>query len=227
MEAAIEAVKKGTTSINKASKLYGVPCTTLKDRLSGRVIHGTKPGQKRYLDEQEEEALAEHLVEVARIGYGKTRREVKGIIEKVAIEKNMLRKERVTDGWWRRFLERQPQLSLRRGDATAHVRMDSTSKEAIDGYYDLLEKTLKQDKLSTLPAQIYNMDESGMPLDPRPPNIIAKQGQKKVRYRVSGKKEQITVLGCANAIGQAIPPMIIFDGKYNGPTRKFRVRITA
>ena len=37
---------------------------------------------------------------------------------------------------------------------------------------------------------------------------------KKVRYRVSGKKEQITVLGCVNAIGQSIPPMVIFEGKY-------------
>jgi len=53
------------------------------------------------------------------------------------------------------------------------------------------------------------MDESGMLLDPHPPNVIAKRGQKKVRYQVSGKKEQITILGCANALGQAIPPMVI------------------
>lgn len=28
------------------------------------------------------------------------------------------------------------------------------------------------------------------------------------------KKEQIVVLGCINAIGQAIPPNVIFEGKY-------------
>ena len=56
------------------------------------------------------------------------------------------------------------------------------------------------------------MDKSGIPLDPRPPNVIAKRGQKKVRYRVSGKKERITILGCASAIGQALS--VIFDGKY-------------
>ena len=58
------------------------------------------------------------------------------------------------------------------------------------------------------------MDESGIPLDPRTPKIVTKRGEKKVRYRVSGKKEQITVLGCVNAIGQSIPPMIIFEGIY-------------
>ena len=53
-----------------------------------------------------------------------------------------------------------------------------------------------------------------MPLDPCPPNVDAEKGQKKVRYRVSGKKDQITVLGCVNAIGQSIPSMVIFEGKH-------------
>ena len=92
--------------------------------------------------------------------------------------------------------------------------MDSTNREAIEQYFDLLEETLTKHDLSDFPAQIYNMDESGVPLDPRPPNVVAEKGQKKVRYRVSGKKDQITVLGCVNAIGQSIPPMVIFEGKY-------------
>ena len=212
MVEAMEAVGKGNTSINRAAVTFGVPRTTLKDRLSGRVLHGTKPGPQCYLDKKEEALLADHLVEAAQIGYGKTRKEVKSIVEQVAKENAVNRSNRVSDGWWRRFLERQPQLSLRRGDATAHVRMDATNKEAITKYYDLLEDTLNTNILG--PGQIYNMDESGMPLDPRPPNIIAKRGQKKVRYRVSGKKDQITVVGCANATGQAIPPMVIFEGKY-------------
>ena len=32
-----------------------------------------------------------------------------------------------------------------------------------------------------------------------------------MRYRTSGKKEQITVIGCASAAGKS---MVIFDGKY-------------
>ncbi len=211
MLAAIEAVRKGDISINKAALLHGIPSTTLKDRLSGRVAHGTKPGPRQYLDHEEERALANHLVEAARAGYGKTRKQVKGIVENVAKEKNLLRKSR---GWWRRFLDRQPQLSLRRGDSTAHVRMDSVNKEAIEGYFDLLEDTLKEHNLMNSPGQLYNMDESGMPLDHRCPNVVVRRGEKKVRYRVSGKKEQITILGCANALGQTVPPMVIFEGKY-------------
>ena len=47
------------------------------------------------------------------------------------------------------------------------------------------------------------MDESGVPLDSRPPNVIAKRVQKKARYRTAGNKVQITVIGCANAAGQS------------------------
>ena len=77
---------------------------------------------------------------------------MKDNFENVAAEKELLRKGRVTDGWWQRFLERQPNLSLRRGDATAHVRMDSTNAQAIKAYYDLLEETLQSFDLANHPA---------------------------------------------------------------------------
>lgn len=195
MVAAMEAVKSGSTSINKSALFHGVPCTTLKDRLSGKVKHGSKPGPRKYLSNDEEKDLADHLVEVAKIGYGKTPKQVMSIAEHVAKEKNILRGEAISSGWWRRFQERQPQLSLRRGDPTAHIRMDATNEEVIKAYYDLLEETLEESGLMNAPAQLYNMDETGVPLDPRSPNIVVQCGQKKVRYRTSGKKEQITVLG--------------------------------
>ena len=52
-----------------------------------------------------------------------------------------------------------------------------------------------------------------MPLDFRTPNVVAQTGSKKVRYRQAGKKGQITIVACGNAVGQAIPPMIIYGGK--------------
>ena len=53
--------------------------------------------------------------------------------------------------------------------------MDSTNRKAIEQYYDLLEETLQQNDLMNFPAQIYNMDKSGMLLDPRPPNVVAQR----------------------------------------------------
>ena len=75
-------------------------------------------------------------------------------------------------------------------------------------YLKYLEETLKGNDLMNCPGQIYNVDETSIPLDQKPPNVIAKRGQRKVRYRVSGNKKQITVVGCINAAGQAIPPFV-------------------
>ena len=122
-------------------------------------------------------------------------------MESAAEEGGRLRADHVSDGWWRRFKERQGDLSLRQGDSTAHVRMDAMNQETIDHYFTLLHDTLSEHGLLDKPSQIYNVDETGVPLNPRPIKVITTRGRvtKKVRYRTSCRKGQITVVGCANA----------------------------
>lgn len=52
-----------------------------------------------------------------------------------------------------------------------------------------------------------------MPLEHKQQKTVALKGTKKVRQCTSGNKTQITVLGCASAAGQVIPPMVVFAGK--------------
>ena len=51
-------------------------------------------GPSLYLDATEEQELADHLITVAKIGYGKTRKEVKLIAENVAREKMYYRQNK-------------------------------------------------------------------------------------------------------------------------------------
>ena len=121
--------------------------------------------------------------------------------------------KKLSDGWFRRFMARQPHLSMRKGDPTANVRMDCLTKETMDAYFQLLKDTLIENDLLDSPNQIYNVDKTGMSLDHHAPKIVAGRDQKKVRYRTSGNKSQITVIGCVSASGHAIPPFVIFDAK--------------
>ena len=178
MTGAIEAVKEGM-GVNCAAKEFGVPATTLRNRLSGRVTHGTNPGPKPYLSSQEEDELAAYLTSTSKAGYGKTRRQVMNIVQHVAKEKRILRKERISSGWFRRFRERQPDVSLRKGDSMALVRFRCTDKETIDGYYDLLETVMEENDLRDKPGQLYNIDETGIPLI----HLSYEFVQKKVRRR--------------------------------------------
>ena len=210
----MRAVVNGELGINRAALQYGVPPTTLKDRMSGRIIHGSKIGPKPYLSYEEEKELVEFICTCSKMGYGKTRKEVLSIVRTAVSAK---RKDQpvgqISDGWWVHFRKRWPELTMRKGDAFSLVREQMTSYEVYDSYFKLLGEVLEANKLKDKPAQIYNCDESGVPLDPKQLKIISAKGAKKVRQISSGNKTQITILGCVSATGQAIPPMVIFQGK--------------
>ena len=76
MQAAMRAVKENQMTVLRASQLCNIPKTTLHDRISGKVLHGSKPGPKSYFLPTEEKEMANFLVDVAKAGYSKTRREV-------------------------------------------------------------------------------------------------------------------------------------------------------
>ena len=52
--------------------------------------------------------------------------------------------------------------------------------ENIEGYYALLKEIFDEFNFESHPERIYNMDKTGMPLNPRPPKVVAAKGQKKV-----------------------------------------------
>ena len=81
-------------------------------------MNGTNHGPVPYLSNEEEQELEEYLIEADKVGCGRTRCQVKVVAERVATEKGVLRGVRISDGWWRRFLQRHPNLSLRSGDST-------------------------------------------------------------------------------------------------------------
>lgn len=59
--------------------------------------------------------------------------------------------------------------------------------------------------------QIWNIDETGITTVHVPPKIISSKGVKQVGQMTSGERGQnITLIAAINALGNAIPPMMIF-----------------
>ena len=83
---------------------------------------------------------------------------------------------------------------VRKGDPFPHARAEMTNYEVFKSYSDLLGETLDKYDLKGKPSQIYNCDESGMPLEHKMPRTISAKGTKKVRQCSFGNKTQITVL---------------------------------
>ena len=87
MTKAMEAVKNGEMSINRVVQEYNVPRTTLKDRLAGRVKHGSKSGPDPYLTSNEEDELVSVLINACKMGHGKTKREVIDVMRRTVKKK--------------------------------------------------------------------------------------------------------------------------------------------
>ena len=171
MERAMKAVIGEGYSVRQASESFGVPRETLGDRVSRRVIPGANSGLQRYLTTSEEIGLVQFLTRAAAIGYGKTRKEVIALVQSVVDEKFL--GKLVTSGWWDSFCRRNPNISLRAAASLSMARAKATDPEVLFRYFDLLERTLDENNLRGKPNQIFNMDESGMPLDPKSHIIVA------------------------------------------------------
>ena len=215
MVAAMEAVKSGEMGVNRAALEHGIPKTTLKNRISGKVKHGTNPGPSSFLTKEEENELASFLTKACKMGQGKTKQEVLYIVKRI-VEKKHCDKESFSfsgEGWWQGFMKRHRELSLRCSDPLSYCRSNAVCKESLESYFTLLKQTLEQNDLIDKNACIYNMDETGMPLDSKQLKRVAPKGLKKVYGPSSGNKTQITILACANAMGNMLPPMVIFKGE--------------
>ena len=91
---AVEAIKEGTLELNEASRSYQVPRSTLRDRITSRVMHRKKSGPKPYLSSEEEKELVTFLKQAASIGYGKTKKEVLAMVQKTVEKKGVDTEER-------------------------------------------------------------------------------------------------------------------------------------
>ena len=163
MHGAIDAVLHEGMSIRRAAEQYGVPKSSLGDRLSGRVLADASCGPATYLSFAEEEELVVFLTRCASIGYAKSRKEVLALVQRV-LESRGIQKS-VTNGWWESFRRRHPGLTLRTAVPLSLARTKATDPEILARYFDLLEKTIQENDLVGKPGQLFNIDESGMPLD--------------------------------------------------------------
>ena len=151
---------------------------------------------------------------MALLGYGYNRQEVVDIATDYAVMlgKKTKQDKPLTLNWFYGFLGRWPDLRVVKPRALEVSRAKAANPENIKQYFTELEKALKKYDLMDQPQLIYNMDEKGLTINHTPPRVVA--GVEVSPQEVtSGKGQTITLLGCGNAIGQAIPPYLIFPGK--------------
>ncbi|CAC5401576.1 unnamed protein product [Mytilus coruscus] len=125
--------------------------------------------------------------------------------------------------WLSGFLSRHPDLSLRSPLALQTVGSKMLNPVKVNAYFKDLESFLVNLGIKDIPSRIWNMDETSVPLTHKPERVLAETGSKNIPGRVGDCRESLSVLGCINAAGQNIPPMVIVKGKSSKSLNAFNV----
>ena len=115
LEHAAGSVRAKSISLNKASKQYGIPKTTLQNAVQHKY-EGHKDGYRTVLSAEEENRIADWAMHMARIGYGRTRQELANTVKKILDDDGRItpfKENRPGKEWLNGFFRRHPSLTLR------------------------------------------------------------------------------------------------------------------
>ncbi len=132
MTKAVDAVRCLGLTVRRAAKEYGVPKSTLHDRVSGRVLAGGCSGPPKYLTDEEEQQLEDFPTGCASVGYARSRQQVIQLVGEVVSRKGLVTD--VTHGWWEAFKRRHPKLTLRTAAPVSHARAMASDPDVINYY---------------------------------------------------------------------------------------------
>ena len=206
------AVKEENLPVYKASKMYRVPLTTLRDRVDSRVsVDTVKIGPAPLLSLSEEQLLVEHVKGLARVGYGYTRAEIctKASDFAVYLGKRGKEEKPLSLKWFYGFMGRWPELKVVKPSGLSEQRARCASKEVILNYFEELKNIFDKYELHTKPHLVYNIDEKGINTEYRPPNIVAGIDARP-QVVMAQRSKTVTVIGGGNALGSQIPPFLYF-----------------
>lgn len=100
-----------------------------------------------------------------KVGCANSVSEVRTIVGGIVAKKqNLYKHVTVIHGWWDRFRARYPHLRLRADESLAYVHAVSTNHVILDRYFSRLEDALSKNNLKDELGHVFNLDESGLPL---------------------------------------------------------------
>ncbi|XP_030767528.1 uncharacterized protein LOC115891238 [Sitophilus oryzae] len=112
--------------------------------------------------------------------------------------------------WFRNSLKRNPDISLRKSEATSVNRVSAFNKREVSNFFANLEQI--QNKYHFGPDRMYNVNETGCSTTPKEVSKrLAPKGIKQFGSICSWERgKNITVMCAVNATGSFVPPLFIF-----------------
>lgn len=188
MELAVDAVIKNKMGYQKASTSHSVPRATLQRYVKKKLQNESAVVDKSvgkirpvFTADQELEIVSQ-LIEMQRRLFGVTMKELRQFVFQLAVKNNCkhpfnTEPQMAGEDWAYHFMQRHPEISLRKPEATSGARAMGFNKVAVTAFFELLTKTVDEYKLTG--DRIYNCDETGITVNPKQMSkVVASKGQR-------------------------------------------------
>ncbi|XP_045509196.1 uncharacterized protein LOC123704756 isoform X3 [Colias croceus] len=206
MRAAINAIQRGQLTQRAASEKYNIPRRTLRDHLKDGNAK-KRFGRKPVFSENQEADLVARIIRFAKIGMPLTPK----FIKKQAF---LFCEKAAGKDWLRSFLKRNPSISKRKPQIMNPAGAQKLNKASVQQHFEVVEKLYDDLDIREHPERLYNMDEKGCRITVHNQHtVLAEKGSKRVHPIAPENAENVTIAMCVNAVGTAIPPMILFKGQ--------------
>lgn len=215
---AVKFVNDNFGSIRGAAKQFGVPRSSIQFKLRNPTSK-FKSGPDPVLNEAEENELCNFILQLAKRGFPRKKDDIKTCVEdflKVNPRPNPFRNGKPGDVWFKAFLNRHPNISIRTSEEVTNASA-CVSEQDIRKWFQEIKQYFDEESLLEVigdPTRVCNADETGFNVCPKTGKILAQKGCKNV-YEVekSSAKENITVLFTFSAAGVVCDPLIIYPFK--------------
>ena len=204
LQRAMKSVKDKKMTCHTASKKFGVPYSTLHDRVVERVNPDVfSPGPQPLLGPVEEDKVADFLQYMSLLGYRFQQKEVQAFVTTYAHKKKILDPGRaLSEAWYRHFMKRHkrafPEIDV--------SRKPVADTKFVNRYFTDLYEIMSRFKLLEKPELVFNVDEVEIDLP------------YKVTYKLLTIKNahlrRVTIIACGNAQGESLPPYFIYRGQH-------------
>ena len=119
-----------------------------------------------------------------------------------------------SDGWWKRFIGRHPDVAMRKPGFMAGGRATTAHISVVNKFFQTVQETMERYSI-TDPSQLLNIDETAF--GEKDVGVTDAVFEKGVRYpcqRTVTAREHITVTLCVVGDGTILPPNLIFKGGF-------------
>ena len=214
LKAAIDAVTDQGMKVRCTARTFGIPSTSLRDHLFGKVV-GRKRGTKTTLSQEEEEKLIEYCFKMQDLGHPLTSGQLRLKVAQATQTRDTPWSATGVPGksWLRSFKARHPDLVSKKSQPLELNRARGLCPTTAITLYSNLANLYNTFKYP--PAHIWNCDEFGVQASRSGgATVLAKLGSKNVHAIEPNSREHLSVLSCINAAEGKIPNFYILQGKY-------------